>query len=482
MQSKEGRVMKTQILTFFLLLANLNCYSQHCGTIVTEEQVEYIRSFEKADTRNMSIAQGIIDVAIQFHIIRESDGSSSLDLKVLEEKVESLNEIYINANLRFISNSEYNFIDDSKYYNFDYYDEEELCSKHDMENVLNIYCVKSIRSGFYGYTYHPKKSQKQRMLMSELGWKNKSTFPHEMGHFFGLYHTHGKGGKIKEPSEPIERNIDRDGNGIIDCNETGDDLCDTPSDPNIGLKQYRQYCTQSCTLSEKIPGVEGSFYEPQITNIMSYNCHSDCRTIFTMQQLKRIYHTARKERKEIHIKKSPKTKTISAEVFFQMENKKKMPVDLDINLYRFKNKYKDGDSFSFEVNNLTKGNIYLGILNMDVRNKVVKVYPYKDDLLTLKPAAKINPLNGLITLDNGKQDGLEYTCLLFSFEPLNIDAIVSQMSLLEGTFTQKLYRVLRKQLLPLDHVNYMKGEKISFEGEIQEGQILPIMLEMTQDN
>lgn len=474
--------MKNWVYILFFFVSFLEASAQHCGTVATEDQVEYLRNFEFADTRNMIIAKGIVDIPIQFHIIKKTDGQGGVEMDLLKKHVDQLNELYVKANLRFVINEELNFIHDTRYYDFDYYDEEDLCAKHDLENAINIYCVNTIKAGYYGYTYHPLKNRKKRMLMSSIGWKNNSTFPHEMGHFFGLYHTHGKGGKIKELPEPIERDLDHDGNGVIDCYETGDDLCDTPSDPNMGLKKHMELCSQNCTLEGKIPSEQGGYYEPEITNIMCYNQHPNCRTNFTLEQYAKIAQTARRERKDIRVVKTTKGNSLKGAVEFVMEDQTPMPVDLDINLYRFENTYKQGDSFSFKVGNGTEERIFLGIINMDFRGEVLKVFPYAEDASFIKPKSKINPLGGLISLDNGMQDGKEYTCLLFGFEPINVETIVSQMNLLDGTFTQRLYHVLGNSLLPLDNVNYRKGNRISFDAQIKSGELLPIMLEMKQEN
>ena len=48
-------------------------------------------------------------------------------------------------------------------------------------------------------------------------------YPHEMGHFFGLLHTHGYSNTVKTDEFVDGSN----------CNEAGDYFCDTPADPRL---------------------------------------------------------------------------------------------------------------------------------------------------------------------------------------------------------------------------------------------------------
>ena len=62
--------------------------------------------------------------------------------------------------------------------------------------------------------------------------------------------------------------------------------------------------------------------------------------------------------------------------------------------------------------------------------------------------------------------------------PINAEEITQEMDKLSGNFTNRLYKVLSHQLLPLDHVNYQDGMIITFEGTLVDDEILPIMIEM----
>jgi hypothetical protein len=80
-----------------------------------------------------------------------------------------------------------------------------------------------------------------------------STWLHEIGHFFGLQHTHAEAGEGKE---------------LVDgsnCSVAGDLICDTPATPNTWATAYD--CNYTGT--ERDPN--GQLYRPDVSNVMAYS-------------------------------------------------------------------------------------------------------------------------------------------------------------------------------------------------------------------
>jgi hypothetical protein len=99
--------------------------------------------------------------------------------------------------------------------------------------------------------------------------RNLSTVAHELGHYFGLCHTHQA-----DPTPP--RVTLRDDGSAVDCTlcgQSGDGVCDTAVDPGL----------ESCTLDEErctVSCLGGATPDP--ANLMSY--FVPCRRVFSDEQ------------------------------------------------------------------------------------------------------------------------------------------------------------------------------------------------------
>ncbi len=90
-----------------------------------------------------------------------------------------------------------------------------------------------------------------------------STMAHELGHLFGLGHTHDG---VIEPELADGSN----------CTIGGDMLCDTPADPNLATPGY---VIAPCQYVGTITDANGDLYTPMLNNVMSYTpCVADSLT------------------------------------------------------------------------------------------------------------------------------------------------------------------------------------------------------------
>ena len=109
---------------------------------------------------------------------------------------------------------------------------------------------------------------------------NGSTIVHELGHYLSLYHTHG----------PTNTGTTTELVNGSNCIISGDDLCDTPADPNLsGL------VTNSCQYTGTAFDANGQAYVPDPTNIMSYS-KKVCRTFLSSDQYNRANYSALNDR------------------------------------------------------------------------------------------------------------------------------------------------------------------------------------------
>lgn len=99
-----------------------------------------------------------------------------------------------------------------------------------------------------------------------------STASHEFGHYLDLLHTHQGG------DECVKR---------TNCEEAGDQLCDTPADPNLYEDGNSKVDKITCLyIGAEVDDCDNSPYVPDPQNFMSYSTKT-CRTTFSPEQINR---------------------------------------------------------------------------------------------------------------------------------------------------------------------------------------------------
>jgi len=256
-----------------------------CGTVAQPNDINYLenlrqqnQTLEEDFVRNFgkgSRSMPVMNIPIKAHIVRTTAGTGGLSVANLNAAIATMNSYYINANMQFYLCGGINYIDNSTYYDFSSTDETALTSPHDVSTNINIYFMNSATSGgnaVCGYAYFP--GGPNHIIMVNSCATNGSTLSHEVGHFYALYHTHG-------PTSTTSELV----NGT-NCTTEGDDICDTPADPNLsGL------VNTSCVYTGTGTDANGDPYAPNPNNIMSYS-RKACRNLFTTGQYARINTTA----------------------------------------------------------------------------------------------------------------------------------------------------------------------------------------------
>jgi len=156
----------------------------------------------------------------------------------------------------------------------DTYDAPDLLSVYIFDHkkeFCNISAT-SISCGRTGGFSYILSERTNNIVMSRFDISDIKVLAHEMGHFWGLYHTfeeaqYGKDDLSKE-----------------NCHLLGDRICDTPGDPGAIFEVYVNYVTCE-TLNLK--NEAGKEYKPMIENYMGH--YKPCylkEFKFTPQQLK----------------------------------------------------------------------------------------------------------------------------------------------------------------------------------------------------
>jgi hypothetical protein len=263
--------------------------AQDCGTNPTPEQIEYLSHTREA-RQAFDISQIAADrsgasihwVPVQFQeCLPTATSPKTLREASISSWLGELNTLFLPYRIQFYECGSFTTFVNNPLHFFDITEEPQL-SAYDVPNVINVYAFGSVTangSSLGGYSYLPPSAD--RIVLSKAGGIlfNSKVFVHEMGHYMGLYHTHGK---------TNNGTTDELVNGS-NCLTAGDDVCDTPADPNLYTT------TSNCVYFGLARDLNNQLYLPDVTNHMSY-ASSSCRNRFSVGQMNRMAYTALTDR------------------------------------------------------------------------------------------------------------------------------------------------------------------------------------------
>jgi len=222
------------------------------------------------------------------YIAVNESGEPVISNEEIEEKIETLNDVFRNNKLRFYI-CDYKVMEDPLY--ADVQDSKD-CNTIDLmmrdyysENRINLYFVNSIYTTF-GNTSNLVMMPDTLNTNDYIILANKESdhvLIHSFGHFFGLYHTHENN---LFGAEPVMPSADKQ-------YSTGDLIFDTPAEIDLsetGL--VGEDCEYSgISQSGEKPQAEadefGNIHVPSVTNYMSH-IPEQCAILFTDEQLYRV--------------------------------------------------------------------------------------------------------------------------------------------------------------------------------------------------
>ncbi|MBL1212732.1 MAG: hypothetical protein HND52_05150 [Ignavibacteriae bacterium] len=280
------------IVCAIFISSNISAQTDTCGTLIPDNVlVEYAQSGDLSLYKRTTITPPL---RLAIHIVRYSNGSGGISQAELDQKVAGLNSDFQQAFFEFYV------------YKIDYIDNDNFASITDMEEAnslreinhingcINVYFVPFLASleglsSFSPRIQEPVLIQTQGILVQNNA--SLTTLPHEMGHYFDLFHTH-------ETLFNVE-NIARTG-GCSNWSYSGDLLKDTPAD--FGGRVSFSYINNNCQYDPKKPpppdGCGSTNYAP-LTNNMMITELKICRTTFTEQQKDRMNETLLLHRSEL---------------------------------------------------------------------------------------------------------------------------------------------------------------------------------------
>lgn len=218
-------------------------------------------------------------IPYQIHLFKKSDSTSVLSLQDVYKEIDTVNALYANANMLFYECAPPEIIFDDSLYNFQSSEEPVLLNQHYTADILNLYFPNTAKSGntlVCGYSRYPPSVDVA--IIAAGCATNGSTLPHEIGHYFGLMHTH----ETFYGPELV--------NGT-NCSVAGDLICDTPADPVLDYATVSLSCAYTGTVTDG----NGMLYTPDVTNIMSYS-RKECRFFFSPMQYAVLNATSQSDR------------------------------------------------------------------------------------------------------------------------------------------------------------------------------------------
>ena len=148
--------------------------------------------------------------------------------------------------------------------------------------------------------------------------------------------------------------------------------------------------------------------------------------------------------------------------------------------YVMKGIYTSGTKFRFYIKNNKPAYLY-ALASDSATAAVNKIFPYKEDISPFLGYANseiaIPSEKAYIKMDEKK--GVDYLCIFYSENPLEIDNIVIEMNKLKGSFSEKITTVFGEKLVPFNQVNYNSSE-ITFSAKLINNMsfVVPLMVQI----
>jgi hypothetical protein len=239
---------------FSILLTSLVSYSNVCDTI---------KPLPRINKEFLVVA----------HIVTDKDSVPNVTpaevinvLAQVSQIFEPIGATFTVCEFRYIYNFQYNALNTAR--------ANELDPQYKVSNRINIYYVANFVETLTPYCGFAGLGG---ILFTQANITIKcntaSTVAHEMGHYFSLSHTfEGSGTELADGSN---------------CQFEGDGICDTPADPYVDQDDMTTYINSACLFISQKKDANGDYYDPDVSNIMSY--YTDCRCLkFSHQQYEKM--------------------------------------------------------------------------------------------------------------------------------------------------------------------------------------------------
>jgi len=273
-----------RILSIFILLFTVSSTSVYSQVLETKNwclskcdaagdekaNFELVSLKMKNDSiKNLHANDAKLKVPLRIGIIQTDTQDVEIKELTIRKGIDKLNESFAGTNLIFyIKKTDVIYselkLEDLSQNAYEPYN--KFSRQYDLENILSIYIfdhrddfckvsnntISCGRTGGFSYVLSDLTSN---LVMSRFDISDVKVLAHEMGHFWGLYHTFE------------EYQFGKDNFDSAKCSASGDRICDTPPDPGPLYEIYVNYT--DCEY-KNLKHDNGADYKPLIQNYMSY--------------------------------------------------------------------------------------------------------------------------------------------------------------------------------------------------------------------
>lgn len=282
-------------LLLFLLSFSFTANTQPCGNVADKMDIERLLSNRTAMENGISVRNGVtVYVPITFHIVSAADGTGGITEDKIDEQLCRLNQDYADLEMVFyLKDKTYNYVSHDPLFTSPTSSSggtRMVIEKASAgANSINVFITQNANTGGLGTTlgYYDPSLDLIVMRKDQIN-ATSGTLPHELGHFFSLLHVFN-GWDFEEWNQdihgsPVNSQFSPGGvqNELVDgsnCSISGDFLCDTPADYNLGFSWPG--CTE---YTGPCKDFNGESLKPQEENYMSYFIGCDQYVFSEMQQ------------------------------------------------------------------------------------------------------------------------------------------------------------------------------------------------------
>jgi hypothetical protein len=181
-------------------------------------------------------------------------------------------------------------------------------------------------------------------------------------------------------------------------------------------------------------------------------------------------------------KTAPKVADLSGEIKYVLSSGEEMKANYTTNVgglgyYKMQEAYSSGTRFRLYISNNQPAFVYA--IGSDLTEKIFNIFPHQAGISAALNYESNNVAipdeEHFIRMDN--TIGTDYLCVLYSKEPLDIENIKTQINQQQGTFAEKVSKVLKSKLVNTANAKY-NSNNIKFSAESAGKSLMAVVVEI----